>query len=153
MCAGVSRLFIYLNCELYTVASSLAVVFGPLSSFIESSQQDSGAPGAPTTVHLGWLEVEFLRSNFMDSRVGIQLPHAITMVLPKGILMKVPYSRARDHRVHHLQHHQHHLGRGPFWGLPICNSISSMGLIARDMRFFNAIDFEAVYSARKTACC
>ena len=72
--------------------------------------------------------MEFLRSNCIDSRVGIPIPYAITMVLPKGILMKVPYGRARDHRVHHLHHHQHHLGRGPFWVLPIWKSIDSMGL-------------------------
>ena len=87
-------------------------------------------------VYLGWVNVEFLRSNCMDSGVGIQLPCAITMVLPKGISMKVPYGRARDHNVHHLHHHQHHLGRGPFWVLPIWRSIDSMGLIATDMRFF-----------------
>jgi len=95
----------------------------------------AGVPHTVTllTVHLPWANVEFLRSNCMDSRVGIQLPYAITMVLPKGILMKVPYGRARDHRVHHLHHHQHHLGRGPaFWVSPIWNSTSSMGLIARD---------------------
>ena len=92
--------------------------------------------GKALTVHLPWVNVEFLRSNCMDSGVGIQLPCAITMVLLKGIFMKVPYGRARDHRVHHLHHHQHHLGRGPFWVSPICKSIGSMGLVARDMRFF-----------------
>ena len=89
------------------------------------------------TVHLGCPKVEFFRSNCMDSRVGIQLPCAITMVLPKGILMKVPYGRARDHRVHHLHHHQHHLGRGPFWVLPICRSISSTVSTALETRPFS----------------
>ena len=57
-------------------------------------------------------------------------------VLPKGISMKVPYGRARDHRVHHLHHHQHHLGRGPFWVLPICDPISSTVSIATNARPF-----------------
>ena len=88
-------------------------------------------------VHLPWVNVEFLRSNCMDSGVGIQLPYAITMVLPKGILMKVPYGRAREHRVHHAHHHQHHLSRGPFWVSPICPSISSTVSIATNARPFS----------------
>ena len=112
------------------------------ASFLESylgqdAQRKIEPQASRRTVHLGCLKVKILRSNCMDSLVGIQLPYSITMVLPKGIFVKVPYGRARDHRVHHLRHHQHHLGRGPFWVSPICHPISSTVSIATNARPFS----------------
>ena len=81
----------------------------------------------------------------MDPRVGIQLPYTTTMVLPKGIFVKVPHGgRAREHRVHHLQHHQHHLVVGDLFG-----SAHQELYLSIASEFFDAVDYEAGYGVQK----